>query len=181
MLIVENNAKTYTWEYGDAVTPVNYFGEVVIAIDPSKTNMAVFLGTPSGEPISAIEFSGNNRRRGPAMDTTQYCFEVRKFLTEYLQNVSVYLVGIEQAITKQGNKYHHSDMVLKEIRGAILNYFLEEYGVKVIEVNNWSWKFAVLPEGYRGKFDKGSKKFFERNMPQSPFTYYFEADMTDCI
>jgi len=88
---------------------------------------------------------------------------------------------VEQAKTKQGTNYHHSNMVLTEIRSNILNFFLEQFNIKVIEVNNWSWKFAVLPECYRSKYEKGSKKWFVNTMPDSPYSHYFEADMTDCI
>lgn len=181
MLVVERNTTFVNWSIGDSVRPMDYSGEVVVVFDPSKTNMAMVVGTPDGTILNSIEFSGNNRKRGPVMDTTLYCEEVRKFLTVYLSKVKLYLVGVEQAITKQGVNYHHSNMVLTEIRSNLLNFFLEEFGIKVIEVNNWSWKFGVLPEGFRSKFEKGSKKFFQQHMPESPYTYYFEADMTDCI
>jgi hypothetical protein len=160
---------------------MEYAGDVVVVFDPSKSNMAMVVGTPDGTILNTIEFSGNNRKRGPAMDTTIYCEEVRQFLSIYLSKVKLYMVATEQAITKTGTAYHHSNMVLTEIRGTILSFFLDHFGVRVIEVNNWSWKFAILPEGYRGKFEKGSKKWFQNCMPESPYTYYFEADMTDCI
>lgn len=181
MLVVDHNTYFVQWGLGDAVRPMDYSGDVVVVFDPSKTNMAMVVGTPDGTILNTIEFSGNNRKRGPAMDTTLYCEELRKFLSVYLSKVKLYLVGVEQAITKQGVNYHHSNMVLTEIRSNILNFFLEEFNVHVIEVNNWSWKFGVLPEGYRSKYEKGSKKWFVKTMPDSPFSKYFEADMTDCI
>ena len=95
------------------------------------------------------------------MDTTVYCEEVRQFLKQYLVNANIYFVGVEQAITKKGMEHHHSNMVLTEIRGNILNFFLDQYNVRVTEINNWSWKAGVLPKGYRGKFEKGSKKWFQ--------------------
>ena len=181
MLIVERNTNFVNWQLGDPVHAMEYAGDVIIVFDPSKTNMAMVIGTPDGTILNTIEFSGNNRKRGPAMDTTRYCLEVRHFLSEYLKNANIYLVGIEQAITKKGMEHHHSNMVLTEIRSNMLNFFLETYNIKVIEINNWSWKFAILPEGFRSKYEKGSKKFFQKHMPDSPYTYYFEADMTDCI
>lgn len=181
MLVVEKNTTFVNWSIGTPVRPMDYAGEVIIAFDPSKTNMAMVIGTPDGNILNNLEFSGNNRSKGPVMDTTDYCMEVRSFLTQYLANTQIFMVGVEQAIQKKGNEFYRSSMVLTEIRGNLLNYFQEQFDVKPIEINNWSWKFAVLPEGYRSKFEKGSKKWFLRNMPDSPYAYYYEADMTDCI
>lgn len=194
MLVVEDNQVAYNWHVGDSVTPLNYFGEVVIVFDPSKSNTAVLISTPEklaladfryNRPktvLKALEFSGNNRKRGPVEDTTVFCHEIRQFLTELLSNVRLYVVAIEQAITKKGAKEnHYTNMTLTEIRANLLNYFLEKYNVHVTEINNWAWKFAVLPDGFRGKFEKGSKKLFVQCFPTSPFTSYFEADMTDCV
>ncbi len=181
MLVVDNNTYTKFWKSGDKVNPMRYAGDVVISIDPSKTNMALVVGTPDGDILSCLEFSGNNRRKGPVMDTSQYCKEVREFLSIYLSKANIYMVGVEQAIGKEGFEHYKSSMVLTEIRANILNFFLEVYQIKVIEINNWSWKFAVLPEGYRSKYEKGSKKWFVNTMPNSPYSKYFEADITDCI
>ena len=181
MLVVLNNQRFLQWTIGNPVEPLETDLDVIIAFDPSKTNMAMFVGTPDGQGLDAIEFSGNNRKKGPVMDTTQYCLEVRAYLKAYLKNVKIYMVAIEQAIQKKGAEYYRSSMVLTEIRGNMLNFFLEEYGIKVIEINNWSWKAGVLPEGYRGMYEKGSKKFFVQNMPDSSYANFFEADMTDCI
>lgn len=181
MLVVERNTTFVHWGVGDEVHPLQYGGDVVVAFDPSKTNMAMIVGTPDGTILNVLEFSGNNRKAGPAQDTTVYCNEVRCFLKEYLKNVNLYCVGIEQAIMKKGQNYYHSQMVLTEIRGNMLNLFMQEFGIQVIEVNNWSWKSAILPDGYRGMFQKGSKKYFRDTMPGSPYNDYYEADVTDCI
>lgn len=181
MLIVENNDAGRFWTIGDPVSQLSYAGEVVVAFDPSKSNMAMVVGTPEGTILNVLEFSGNNRKRGPAMDTTDYCNEVRSFLSEYLRDVRLYCVGVEQAIQKKGNEFYHSSMVLTEIRGNLLNFFLEKFNVKVIEINNWAWKHTILPQGYRQKYGKGSKKWFTECMPESPYAYFFEADVTDCI
>ena len=181
MLVVDHNTHFVEWTIGNEVHPMEYAGDVVVVFDPSKTNMAMVVGTPDGCILNTVEFSGNNRKRGPAMDTTRYCEEVREFLRKYLSKVNVYMVATEQAIMKKGNEFYHSMMVLTEIRGTLLGLFQDEFGIKVLEVNNWSWKFGVLPEGFRSKYGKGSKKYFEKYLPDSPYTHYFEADMTDCI
>lgn len=181
MLIVEQNKTFVDWTIGCEVVPIDYTGELVVTFDPSKSNMAMVLGTPTGSILNVLEFSGNNRKRGPAMDTTVYCEEVRQFLRQYLTNANLYKVAVEQAITKKGMEHHHSNMVLTEIRSNLLNFFLENFGVRVMEVNNWSWKFAILPEGCRSMYEKGSKKYFRKYEPWSPFNDYFEADVTDCV
>lgn len=181
MLVVENNVSHVIWSVGSPINPMDYAGEVVIAFDPSKSNMAMVLGTPDGTVLNILEFSGNNRKRGPVMDTTVYCNEVREFLSIYLKNVKLYMVGVEQAIQKKGNEFYKSNMVLTEIRANILGFFLEEFGIKVVEINNWAWKHATLPEGYRGQHQKGSKKWFLDKHPESPYAHFFEADVTDCL
>lgn len=177
MLLVLNNVPYGTWHDGFPVNPLQYFGEVVIVFDPSKTNMACVVSTPSGEILACLEFSGNNRRKGPVDDTTVYCLEVQHFLKQYLVNCKVYLAALEQAITVKTKNNHHTNMVLTEIRANLLGFFLAEYSIKPLEINNWSWKAAVLPEGYRSQSEKGSKRYLQN----TPFGEYFEADITDCV
>lgn len=181
MLVVDHNTYSTHWTLGNGVNPLRYGGDVIITIDPSKTNMAIVFGTPDGYILNVLEFSGNNRGKGPTMDTTLYCEEVRAFLRSYLEHTNIYMVGVEQAIQKKGFEHYKSSMVLTEIRANILNFFFEVFGVKVIEINNWSWKFGVLPDGYRSQFEKGSKRWFVETMSNSPYSKYYEADVTDCI
>lgn len=182
MLIVEQNTTYVNWSIGDYVRPMAYTGDVVVTIDPSKTNTALVIGTPEKRILNILEFSGNNRGRGPVMDTTVFCEQLRQFLTTYLQNVNLYAVGVEKTILPRGKKAHyHSVTVLNEIRSTLLSFFFEVFNVHVIEINNWSWKAAVLPEGYRSMNEKGSKRFFIEHMSDTPYANYYEADVTDCI
>lgn len=183
MLVQINNGPITYFSKGDYVQPLDVMGDVVLCIDPSKTNMACLIGSPFGEVYSIVEFSGNNRRKGPVMDTTDYCVDFVDFLRQYLKNVHVYDAGVEKAITKKGMEHHHSNMVLTEIRGKVLGFFAEEYGIrnKDVEVNNYSWKSAILPQGYRGHGEKGSKRYICDMFPGNPFCYYFEADATDVL
>ena len=181
MLVVENNQTYVQWSTADIVNPISYGGEVVIVFDPGKTNMAMIVGTPTGQVLNALEFSGNNRGKGTPMDTTLYCQEVQEFLRRYLQNARLYCVAVEQTILKKGQSFYHSNQVLNEIRANLLQFFNTEYNIRVDEINNWSWKFAILPEGYRSQYFKGSKKWLEDTNPQSPWVQYFNADMTDCL
>ena len=181
MLVVENNCNVFNWTLGGEVVPLAYSGELVVTFDPSKSNMAMVLGTPKKEVLAIYEFSGNNRKAGPVMDTTLYCAEVREFLLKLLAKAQLYIVAVEQAIMKKGNNYYHSSMVLTEIRGNLLNVFLQDFGIKVVEINNWVWKSHVLPEGYRSQREKGSKRFIRNYFPNSGWGNYFEADVTDCL
>lgn len=183
MIVYKNNGIGETFIRGDPLTPIDTTGDVIVAVDPSKTNMAVVIGSPFGEIYSILEFTGNNRRRGPVMDTTKYCSDFADYLKRYLAPARVVDVGVEKAITKKGMEHHHSNMTLTEIRGKLLGLFEEEYGFPAyqVEVNNYSWKSAVLPEGYRGHNEKGSKRFMRDRFPNSPLCNYFEADVTDVV
>lgn len=181
MLVVENNSKQYWYGPMSAVEPLKYYGDCIVVIDPSKTNMAVLIGDMQGYIISIVEFSGNNRRKGPVIGTTEYCLEFRKFLEEYLANCHVQIVGVEQALNYEGMKYYRSNMTLTEIRGNILEFFSQTYGKLPTEINNWSWKAGILPSGYRSRSEKGSKKWIQDTMPNSPLAHYFEADVTDVL
>lgn len=182
MLVVERNTTTTTWGIGSAVNPLKYKGEVLVVMDPSKSNFALLVGTPMGDILNILEFSGNNRKRGPAMNTTQYCAELRAFLKEYLSEANIYMIAMEQTILPKGAKKSYvSNTVLNEIRSNIHSFVFDELHRDVVEINNWAWKAGVLPEGFRGMYDKGSKLYFQKFMPTSPYTYYFEADVTDVI
>lgn len=182
MLVVEQNTTTLFWSRGASVHPLEYAGDVVVVFDPSKTNCAVVIGTPQKQILNVLEFSGNNRGRGPVMDTTLYCEEIREFLRVYLSKCSLYTVAMEQTILPKGKKAHyHSVTVQNEIRANLLNFFLEEFNVRVNEINNWSWKAAILPDGYKSPKEKGSKRFFRDYFSDTPYADYYEADVTDCL
>lgn len=181
MLVVENNGRPYWYTQTSIVKPLQYYGDCIVVIDPSKTNMAMIVGDMTGVVLGIVEFSGNNRRKGPAQDTTLYCLEFRKFLKEYLANCHIQVVGVEQALNYTGIKHYRSSMTLTEIRGNILEFFNQEYNKLPIEINNWSWKAAILPSGYRSQSEKGSKRWITDTMPNSPWANFFEADVTDAL
>jgi hypothetical protein len=177
------NGVDYIFHRGDPVPTMPYTGQVVVAIDPSKTNCAMVVGDPGGDIISIVEMSGNNWSSGPVDDTTEYCSDMKDFISRYLDRVEIYSIGLEQAITKRGMEHHHSNMVLTEIRGTLLNLFLEKWGFhkEKVEVNNWSWKRAILPEGYRSQNEKGSKRYFSQYLHDPTYDNYYEADVTDSL
>lgn len=183
MLVVHNNDIFSEYLCGGVVQPLQCSSPVVISIDPSKSNMAIVIGTLYGEIVDIIEFSGNNRKRGPVENTTDYCMDFKDYIRKYLRDVEMYLVGVEAAITdtKKGGVNHYSDMTLKEIRAGVLDVFLSSFNIRVFEIPQWSWKFAILPDGYRSRSEKGSKRFIREQFPDSSLNAYFEADATDAF
>ena len=184
MLVVFDNVHSINYIMSSNIDPLGYPGDIVIAMDPSKTNFAMVVGTPEGEVIQIVEFSGNNRGRGPAQDTTVYCQELKQFLSQYFMGANLYVAGIEAAITphkkgKPNYAFHVANMALTEIRGTVLAFFMEEYHIHITEVNNWSWKASELPEGYRGRDQKYSKKYLIDTDPTNSLISYFQADACD--
>lgn len=154
------------------VQPLNMRGDVVIVIDPGKTNMAMAIGSPSGTVLCIVQFSGAGRH----IDNSDYCQDVKAFIKGFLKNVDIYDFGIEQAISKRGMNHHHSSMVLTEIRGSLIDLGYELTGKKPQELNNWSWKSYVLPEGYRSQSEKGSARYLK-----DWYNLYGNADVTDAL
>ena len=145
-------------------------GSVIVAVDPGKTNMAVVVGDTFGDILEWIELTGKD------CNTTDYCQDVRQFLFKHLQAAHIKAAGIEQAVSYKGMEYYHSQMVLTEIRANLLSFFNDTYGFKPMEINNYSWKSAILPDGYRGTKEKGSKRFLaEKGL------IGVTHDVTDCI
>lgn len=142
-----------TYHEGQEHTKLMYGGDVVVALDPGKTNMALTVGDPYGIPISYIEITGKG------CDTTDYCTDFANFIVEYLSNVNVVMFGVEAAVSYKGMEYHRSQMVLTEIRANLLQMIKTKFHLKPIEINNWSWKHAILPDGYRSQKEKGSYRY----------------------
>lgn len=180
MLVVLNNTKSINYNDSTMVDPIGVNDPLVLVMDPSKTNFALIVGTPDGRILDIVEFSGNNRKQGPVMDTTEYCHQIRSYLSKYLAGARLYIVATEAAISERGEKQNHiTNMTLTEIRATILAFFYDTYGIKPVQINNWSWKHSELPEGYRSPFQKMSKKALTVLEPNSPLLYYFQEDACD--
>lgn len=72
--------------------------------------------------------------------------------------------------------HHHSSMVLTEIRANLIDLAYSLTGQKPLEINNWAWKYAILPDGMRSQSEKGSTRF----LPEI-YKRYGNADVTDAI
>ena len=162
----------FSYHAGQKIEPFNFCGDIVLATDPGKTNMAMTVGTPFGTQLAILQF----RAPGSAQDTSTYCQDFKYFLLQYFANCNIMIFGIEQAISKRGMEHHRSSMVLTEIRANLIDVAFSMTGKKPIEINNWSWKYAILPDGMRSQSEKGSARF----LPQV-YEKYGNADVTDSI
>lgn len=184
MRIRHFNKKNEWWEQGDYVTPLETEGEIVVVVDPSKSNTAVLVGSVYGDVYDIIEMSGNDKQFYKTTgDTTVFCLEMYEYLKARLRGSRVISMHAEEALTKKGKKgekfkieNHITNKVLTEVRASFTRLALVLTKVKLDEINNWSWKKAVLPEGYRGQHEKGSVRYW----PQvDPFWYGYSDDVTD--
>jgi len=172
MLVTIDTHAPFWYTIGDAVLPLQIKGEVVVVIDPGKTNMAVLVGDKLGHIYALLQLSG----KGGDVDCSAYCREFKEFLKQYLVNVKVEYAGIEAAISKKGVGFHRSSLVLTEIRAELISLFYDIHGKKPVEINNWTWKFSILPDGMRSQSEKGSMRFL-----QDFYYMYGSADATDVI
>ena len=171
---------TITDKY-DIVPLKPMFEEYIVVIDPSKSNMAIIIATPTGELESIVELTGNNWKDYSFKidDDTDYCESVRQFLDFYTQDLNITRVYVEKAITKKGMMHHHSNMTLTEIRATILSWGLQKTGKKPVEIPNVSWKHEVFPEGCNRQSEKMSKWYLVEFLGMTDFQDYFEFDVTD--
>jgi hypothetical protein len=151
---------------------LQHSGEVVISVDPSKTNMAMIVAFPTREVLSVLQFSA----AGAKNDNSEYCRDFKVFLRHFLQHNTIYDVGIEAAITKKGAERHYSAKVLWEIRANLISLFLEDFNIKPKEINNQAWKSAILPDSLRSHREKGSTRYLAEL-----FSAYHNSDVTDAM
>lgn len=162
MIVSKNGNVLYSFQ-------PSYAGKnLVIAIDSSKSNTGMIVGTPDGTIIDDYEISG----AGGDVDVYDLCRDTRAFLKEVFQGANIRFVGIEDIITKkekdkEGKSYkgieiHKSRAKITAVFNNFIFFFEEFYGVRPTPVNNWSWKSDILPEEYRTRaHDKGSRDYFD--------------------
>ena len=93
MLVVINNSNTFYYTLDSYIEPINTNADLVIAMDPSKTNFAMVVGDPMGNVIEIVEFSGNGRSKGKAQDTTLYCLEINQFSSFLVHNYPTAIIA----------------------------------------------------------------------------------------
>lgn len=137
--------------------------DIIVAIDSSKTNSAIQIADANFHILHDLEIRGG----GSDTDVLDLCAVARNNLKLLFEGAHVCLGGIEDIITKQEKAYrgkdtpmdiHYSRYVITTVYNNFLFFFEEYLGVRLIRVNNNSWKEAVLPEEYRKRtHHKGSK------------------------
>ena len=155
------------------IEPLNFTGDVVLAVDQSKRNTAMIIATPYREILKVIQFGSP----GKVNKTSTFCDEFEGFVSNYLQRAHVVDVFIEQPTgDTHGMHFYQSAMSLMEIRARWVALSKRYWSIETHEVNNWAWKRAILPEGYRSQNEKGSARYF--------FTWYAKYgsdDVTDAL
>lgn len=147
----------------------SYQGQhIVIAIDSSKSNTAMFVADHNGGILDDYEISG------AGSDTNVYdlCKFTRKQLRTLFYGADILYVGIEDIITKKevkngkefygGVDIHESRRKITAVFDSMIFLFDDEFDVRPELINNWEWKADVLPEAYRTRgHHKGSKDWFK--------------------
>lgn len=138
----------------------SYSGKnIIISIDSSKSNTAMFVWDEFGYPLDDYEISGE----GADVEVFQLCWDTRIQLENLLKGAKVLLVGIEDIITKsekgyRGIEYHQSRHKITAVYDNLVFFFQIYHNMTPKLINNQTWKSHVLPEEFRKRdYDKGSK------------------------
>lgn len=175
-----DNGSDYMCDGSFLIKPIKTTAEVIVVTDPGKTNMATIVGTTDGRVLQILEFSGKD------MENVVYCKEFKDYLMKLLKGLNVVKFYQEKPIMKNpargsennGYSQFHSQMILTEVRSHLRELAYMITGKIPEEINNWAWKKAILPEGYRGIHQKGSKLYFTKINPMyADYTH----DVTDVI
>lgn len=177
MRVRKNMEEEFFFFEGDYVEPLECDEPVLVVTDPSKQNMALLVGTLYQTQV-IYEFSGKDYN-GKAIDTVDYCLQVREFITKLLANCRILEFSQEEAIDKGGLQYFKSSLVLRDIRAFSIVTAKDLTGKKPHFINNWTWKTDVLPDGYRGQKEKGSKRYLADFV--DPIYAEYTDDVTDVI
>lgn len=152
-------------EYVQDYTPSYQGQNIVIAIDSSKTNSAIMVGTPKGRVLDDYEIGGS----GTDVDVYDLCKYARKQLRELFDGAKILFVGIEDIITKKSKQGYNTGLEIHQSRAkitAVFNSYIflfqEYFGIMPRFINNWAWKSDILPEVYRTReHKKGSKDWLK--------------------
>ena len=159
MIALKKNGE-HVFEY----TP-SYEGQnIVIAIDSSKSNSAIIVGTPKGRVLDDYEISGS----GSDVDVYELCKFTRAQLKNLFDGAKILFVGIEDIITKKsdgntgGINIHQSRAKITAIFNNYIFLFQEYFDIMPNFISNWSWKSEILPASFRSRdHKKGSKDWLK--------------------
>ena len=132
---------------------------ILVSIDSSKSNTAMFVWDEYGYPIDDYEISG----AGSDIDVYDLCWQTRIELEKLFRGSNILRVGIEDIITKKEDGYkgleiHQSRHKITAVFDNLIFFFQIYHNQTPRRINNWEWKSHVLPEEFRSKsHKKGSK------------------------
>ena len=151
-------------EFVQDYTPSYQGQHIVIAIDSSKTNSAIIVGTPKGRVLDDYEIGGS----GTDVDVYDLCKYARKQLRMLFDGAKILFVGIEDIITKKQNGFsagleiHQSRAKITAVFNNYVFLFQDYFAIMPTFINNWAWKSTILPDAYRTKqHKKGSKDWLK--------------------
>lgn len=184
-----NNGRSTWYDKETYIDPLVFKKPVIVAIDQSKTNTAIVIGSKDKEIYYIAECSGNDKEfYEVAGNTTEFCEELDSFLTKLLARGNLVGFWQEEPILKKPNwkkskrsngyDFYKSQMVLTEIRGCLLQTAVKLTGRPSTEVGNMDWKGGILPDGYRGHSEKGSYRFM---CDVDPKWVNWTDDVTDAL
>lgn len=155
MELHKNNVPVYEF------TPSYGGRNIVVSIDSSKSNTAMFVWDEYGHPLDDYEISG----AGSEVDIYDLCWQTRKELKKLFTGANIILVGIEDIITKKekgykGLDFHQSRYKITAVFDSLIFFFQDNHNITPMRINNWSWKSSVLPEELRkADVKKGSQLY----------------------
>lgn len=147
---------TYIDEY-TFINSLNTKDEILIAIDPSKSNTSMIVSNLAGDILEILQLIGKD------ITVDDYCKRVIYFISTHFYNCNIVSIYEEEMILKEGNKYYYSNRVLHDVRHALDTAFKKELGLNCLKfINNWYYKSKVLPAEYRKRsHKKGSQDFLD--------------------
>jgi hypothetical protein len=142
----------------------SYSGKnILVSIDSSKSNSAMFVWDEYGHPLDDYEINGE----GSEVEVYDLCWRTRENLKELFKGSKVLKVYIEDIITKKEKAYkgleiHQSRAKITAVFNNFIFFFQDYQNIMPTLVNNNTWKVNVLPEEYRHRdVGKGSKAWCE--------------------
>lgn len=158
MKFMKNGESVY--EYAPSYSGKN----ILVSIDSSKSDTAMFVWDEYGHPLDDYEIIG----AGSDIGVYDLCWRTRIELQKLFSGANILRVGIEDIITKKeagykGIEIHQSRYKITAVFDNLVFFFQIFHNQTPRMINNWSWKSSVLPEDLRKKdVKKGSTEYCKR-------------------
>ena len=152
-------SSTKVFKKGDMLAPIDAPQDLVVISDPGKRSGATLIGDMYGTVFEVIIFSAYYSSKD-IEETNDYCDDIEDFMLKYFKGRSIVSFCKEKTILERDkNASYISNKVLESIAKTLCDVARDLTGVNPEEINNWSWKSGVLPEGYRSNKEKGSHRW----------------------